>query len=302
MAYSTQIKIKLFFLFFFLIGASGFYAQNKKLDRLEQFYSQGHYKTVYRKANKLLRDPMYDGYVLPAYYSAMSTFQLLHNPYWMKRNTAKVDEGCRIMSTIFSSDKWAVIKETHAQELGDMAVLFERWLKDKNTVVDEANKQHLKDWVENVYKGYQFKNPILEEVGEDGLVSEGMSISQRSDLVHYSYEFMGIPYKWGGADEEGFDCSGFTSHVFKFSELSLPRVASEQYKYAKTINAKRAFMGDLVFFSEGKEITHVGILVNQPNERKRMIHSSSSKGISVVDIDDSDYWRSRLVGYGRIIK
>ena len=256
MAYSTQIKIKLFFLFFFLIGASGFYAQNKKLDRLEQFYSQGHYKTVYRKANKLLRDPMYDGYVLPAYYSAMSTFQLLHNPYWMKRNTAKVDEGCRIMSTIFSSDKWAVIKETHAQELGDMAVLFERWLKDKNTVVDEANKQHLKDWVENVYKGYQFKNPILEEVGEDGLVSEGMSISQRSDLVHYSYEFMGIPYKWGGADEEGFDCSGFTSHVFKFSELSLPRVASEQYKYAKTINAKRAFMGDLVFFSEGKEITH----------------------------------------------
>ena len=46
MAYSIQIKIKLFFLFFFLIGASGFYAQNKKLDRLEQFYNQSEAKKV----------------------------------------------------------------------------------------------------------------------------------------------------------------------------------------------------------------------------------------------------------------
>ena len=82
----------------------------------------------------------------------------------------------------------------------------------------------------------------------------------------------------------------------------MPRVASDQYKVAKTIRGKRAFMGDLVFFSEGKEITHVGILVNQPNEQKRMIHSGSSKGISVVDIETSDYWRGRLVGFGRIIK
>ncbi len=289
-------------LFLFIFGTSVSNAQNKKLDKLEQFYSQGHYKTVHRKANKLLQDPMYDAYLLPTYYSAMSTFQLLQNPYWMKRNIAKIDESCRLMSNIFGSEKWAVIKETHAQELGEMAVLFERWLKDKNTVVDQINKQQLEDWITKVYKGYKFKNPILEEVGEDGLVSEGMSTSQRSDLVHYSYEFMGIPYKWGGADAEGFDCSGFTSHIFKNSDVSLPRIASEQYKYAKTINAKRAFMGDLVFFSEGKEITHVGILVNQHNEHKRMIHSSSSKGISVVDINDSDYWRSRIVGYGRIIK
>ena len=109
MAYSIQIKIKLFFLFIFLIGSSSIYSQNKKLDRLEQFYAQGHYKTVYRKANKLLRDPMYDGYALPAYYSAMSTFQLLQNPYWMKRNIAKVDEGCKIMTTIFKSENWLAI-------------------------------------------------------------------------------------------------------------------------------------------------------------------------------------------------
>jgi hypothetical protein len=302
MAYSIKIKVKTILLFFFVVGTSVSNAQNKKMDKLEQFYTQGHYKTVHRKANKLLQDPMYDAYLLPTYYSAMSTFQLLQNPYWMKRNIAKIDESCRLMSNVFGSEKWAIIKETHSQELGDMAVLFERWLKDKNTVVDQINRQQLEDWITKVYKGYKFKNPIIEEVGEDGLVSEGMSASQRSDLVHYSYEFMGIPYKWGGADAEGFDCSGFTSHIFKHSDVSLPRIASEQYKYAKTINARRAFMGDLVFFSEGKEITHVGILVNQQNEHKRMIHSSSSKGISVVDIDDSDYWRSRIVGYGRIIK
>ena len=302
MGSNSKTNIKITLVFFLLIGIQGIYAQNKKLDRLEQFYTQGYYKTVYRKANKLLRDPMYDAYILPSYYSAMSTFQLLHNPYWMKRNISKINESCRIMSTIFKSEKWPGVQESHAQELGAMAVLFEKWLNDKSAIVGDSDKQQLRDWIQNVYKKYKFKNPIIEEVGEDGLVSEGMSTSQRSDLVHYSYEFMGIPYKWGGADEEGFDCSGFTSHVFKHVELPLPRVASDQYKYAKTIAAKRAHMGDLVFFSEGKEITHVGILVNQPNERKRMIHSSSSKGISVVDIDESDYWRSRLVGYGRVIE
>lgn len=302
MEYNT--KIKHYFLLFavMFLCCEGVYSQNKKLDKLEQFYTQGHYKTVYRKANKLLKDPMYDTYLLPSYYSAMSTFQLIHNPYWMRRNIGKVEESCRMMVRVFGSDKWPDLKEAHAYELGAMAVRFESWLQDHSTVVDEENRKQLRGWIETVYKGYKFKNPVLEEVGVDGLVSEGMSISERSDLVHYSYEFMGIPYKWGGIDTDGFDCSGFTGHVFQYFGISLPRVSVDQYKYAKTIIAKRAFMGDLVFFSEGKEITHVGILVNQPNERKTMIHSSTSKGISVVDLDGSDYWRSRLVGYGRIIR
>ena len=302
MVFSTKISRILLLFLIFTFPVKFVFTQNKKIDRLEQYYSQKHYKIVNRKSNRLLKDPMYVDYILPSYYSAMSTFHLLQNPYWMRRNIAKIDESCRLMSLVFNHPSWSEIKESHAQELGEMAVIFEIWLKDNNSIVNEENKAQLAQWIENVYKGYKFKNPILEEVDAEGFVSEGMSNSERTDLIHYAYEFMGIPYKWGGDNEDGFDCSGFTSHIFKQQGITLPRVASDQYKVAKTIRGKRAFMGDLVFFSEGKEITHVGILVNQPNEQKRMIHSGSSKGISVVDIEASDYWRGRLVGFGRIIK
>lgn len=302
MVCNTKTKSILLLCLFFTFSANLTIAQNKRIDRLEQFYGQGHFKMVNRKSNKLLKNPMYEGYVLPSYYAAMSTFQLLQNPYWMRRNLVKIDESCRLMELVFKDESWPEIKDNHSKELGDMAIVFELWLKQDNSVVAPENKAQLMNWIENVYKGYKFKNPILEEVDASGLVAEGMSKAERTDLIHYAYEYMGIPYKWGGTDEAGFDCSGFTSHVFQRQGISLPRVASEQYKVSKTIRGKRAFMGDLVFFSEGKEITHVGILVNQPNEKKRMIHSGSTKGISVVDIEGSDYWRGRLVGFGRIIK
>jgi len=302
MVFNTRINPLLFTLLFLVGIPAASFGQHKKIDRLEQYYDQQHYKSVHRKAGKLMRDPLYSDFVLPKYYSAMSSFQLMQNPYWMKRNLVKIDESCRLMNAVFQSEQWSVMMESHAKELGDMAVLFDQWLKEKNNVVEQDNRKQVEDWIQNVYKNYKFKNPVLEDVGPEGLVFEGMDVSERSRLIHYSYEFIGIPYKWGRVDSEGFDCSGFTKHVFKHLDLNIPRVAGDQYKNAKTIQAKRAYMGDLVFFSEGKEITHVGILVNQPHENKRMIHSSTSKGISVVDIEASSYWKNRLVGYGRIIR
>ena len=153
-----------------------------------------------------------------------------------------------------------------------------------------------------VFREYEFETGNEEYRDEEGLVPEGLSILKRNSLMHYAYEFIGIPYKWGGTDENGFDCSGFTKHVFQGKGIDLPRVSQDQFDFAKKINVKRAFMGDLVFFSEGDGISHVGILVNQVNEPKKMIHSSSSKGISVADIEASDYWKKRIVAYGRIIR
>ena len=86
-----------------------------------------------------------------------------------------------------------------------------------------------------------------------------------------------------------------------YKGIELPRVSKDQYNYCKKINKNRAYMGDLVFFSEGDGITHVGILVNNLSESKKMIHSSSSKGISVVDIEGSEYWKKRLFGFGRVL-
>jgi cell wall-associated NlpC family hydrolase len=67
---------------------------------------------------------------------------------------------------------------------------------------------------------------------------------------------LGIPYKWGGdGGKEGFDCSGLTQFAYKQAGISIPRTAEEQYKASDITNT--AVPGSLIFFSNGKEISHV---------------------------------------------
>lgn len=65
----------------------------------------------------------------------------------------------------------------------------------------------------------------------------------------------GIMYRWGGTTPSGFDCSGFTSYVFRKVGVSLPRTARAQQRFAKRVSNPRP--GDLVFF--GYPAHHVGI-------------------------------------------
>ena len=301
MGRNTRINLLLCALFF-CVSISPSIGQIKKIDRLEQYYDQGHYKLVYRKSARLLKKPERYPSILPAYYRAMSSFQLMHDPAWMNRNGSGLKESRHLMNEVFRSEPWPILIKSHSNELIAMEALFDLWLTQIGSVEKGEDVALMKSWILTGFLQQDFSNPREEYVDESGLIPEGLSVLERNNLVHYSYEFKGIPYKWGGSDENGFDCSGFTSHIFKRVGINLPRISGDQYKYAKTIHAKRAYMGDLVFFSEGEKISHVGILVNQPDESKVMIHSASSKGISVVNIEMSDYWKNRIVGYGRVIK
>ncbi len=276
--------------------------QSRKVDRLEQYYDQGHYKMVYRKSSRLIKNPEFNSTLLPAYYKAMSSFQLMQNQSWLRRNDADVKESIALINKVILSSEWSRIKETHANELAAMQLVFDVWLAKENNAINKEQSSYIENWILTIFRELNIVVPNDEFRDSDGLIPEGLSIKQRTSMIHYAYEYMGIPYKWGGTDETGFDCSGYTRHVFLYKGIQLPRVSQDQYNYAKKINKKRAFMGDLVFFSEGNGISHVGILVNKVNESKKMIHSSSSKGISVVDIEASDYWSKRIVGFGRVLK
>ncbi len=299
---NTQIRSFLSFFLFTLLSTTFAFGQSKKIDRLEQYYDQGHYKMVYRKSSKLLLNPQFDSSTLPMYYKAMSSFKLMQNQAWLRRNHTDMHGNIELMNKVIDSDQWPLIMNSHSVELSDIEVLFDVWLAQGANAVGEEEKSYIDNWIITVFRQFKIEVSKDEFRDEEGLIPEGLSVDQRTSMIHYAYEYMGIPYKWGGTDENGFDCSGYTKHVFMYKGIELPRVSKDQYNYSKKINKKRAYMGDLVFFSEGEGITHVGILVNNLGESKKMIHSSSSKGISVVDIDASEYWRKRLFGFGRILK
>lgn len=114
------------------------------------------------------------------------------------------------------------------------------------------------------------------------------SSSMRDDLVESAHQYLGVPYKWGGTSESGFDCSGLTRAVYRLNGILLPRSSYEQYNEGDSISQSKLQKGDLVFFitNKGKRINHVGIYIGD-NE---FIHAPSrGKVVSKARLD-SKYW------------
>jgi cell wall-associated NlpC family hydrolase len=121
-----------------------------------------------------------------------------------------------------------------------------------------------------------------------------------SDMVMSAMHFLGVPYRRGGnSAASGFDCSGFTRHVFENSiGLVLPRRADEQARDSKLRQVLRDELkpGDLVFFNTMRRaFSHVGIYVGEG----KFIHSPRSG--SEVRIEDmrQAYWTQRFDGARR---
>ena len=80
-----------------------------------------------------------------------------------------------------------------------------------------------------------------------------------SAVVGTALSLQGAPYRNGGSDPSGFDCSGFVAYVFGQQGLALPRTVSEQYDAGREIPPDALAPGDLVFFSTvARGASHVG--------------------------------------------
>ena len=121
-----------------------------------------------------------------------------------------------------------------------------------------------------------------------------------SDLVMSAMNFLGVPYRRGGnSPEQGFDCSGFTRHIFERSVgLVLPRRADQQAHEAGLQDVKKDELkpGDLVFFNTMRRaFSHVGIYVGEG----KFIHSPRTGGqVRVEDMREA-YWAKRFNGARR---
>jgi cell wall-associated NlpC family hydrolase len=107
---------------------------------------------------------------------------------------------------------------------------------------------------------------------------------------------VGAPYRYGGADPKGFDCSGLVSYVHRQAGISVPRTAAQQFAAARPVSPRELQPGDLVFFRiESRDVSHVGVYVGS----RRFVHAPQSGGrVNVASLDD-EYYRKRLVGTGR---
>ena len=108
----------------------------------------------------------------------------------------------------------------------------------------------------------------------------------------------GTPYRNGGADPSGFDCSGFVWYVFSKHGVPVPRTVSEQFRAGNPVDSANVRAGDLVFFDtmNAHAATHVGISIGGDE----FVHAPSSTGEVRVERLGSTYWAPRFVGARRL--
>lgn len=122
-----------------------------------------------------------------------------------------------------------------------------------------------------------------------------------SDMVLAAMNFLGVPYRRGGTTaDSGFDCSGFTRHIFEMSlGLVLPRRADDQAHAPglSTIAKAELKPGDLVFFNTlRRTFSHVGIYIGDG----KFIHAPrAGSSVRVEDMRQA-YWQQRFTGARRV--
>jgi cell wall-associated NlpC family hydrolase len=141
-------------------------------------------------------------------------------------------------------------------------------------------------------------NTVQTNVQEPTLL--GQVRETASELVLGAMNFIGVRYRRGGSSaEEGFDCSGFTRHIFENSiGLVLPRRADEQARAPGLFSVGKDELkpGDLVFFNTVRRtFSHVGIYVGDG----KFIHSPRAGGQVRVEDMRVDYWAKRFNGARR---
>jgi cell wall-associated NlpC family hydrolase len=155
-------------------------------------------------------------------------------------------------------------------------------------------------------------DPVLRFLNDKGLLPNTRPVVEMaqqvrnkatdvaSDLVISAMTFLGVPYRRGGMSREtGFDCSGFTRHVFENTVgLILPRRAIEQANSPDLVPVAKTELkpGDLVFFNTLRNtFSHVGIYIGD----NKFIHSPRTGAkVRIEDIRES-YWQQHYEGARR---
>lgn len=117
-------------------------------------------------------------------------------------------------------------------------------------------------------------------------------------LVGTALGLLGVPYRNGGADLAGFDCSGFTQYVFWQHGVPLPREVRDQFQVGASIRQHKVAPGDLIFFrTTDRRPSHVAIALDDTS----FVHAPTSEGVVRVERLDSAYWSRRFAGVRRIM-
>lgn len=165
------------------------------------------------------------------------------------------------------------------------------------------------DWVEvdiNGKTGYVMKKylstekPKVEAPKKETPVAPSSDSNSVEEMVQTALNQVGKPYVFASANPAvGFDCSGLTFYSLRSVGYKIGRTAADQYNYGTFVPRNEIQRGDLLFFSSGWGIDHVGIYLGNG----QMVHASTyDTGVIISNINSGGYYSNAYVGAKRILK
>ena len=107
----------------------------------------------------------------------------------------------------------------------------------------------------------------------------------------------GAPYRNGGSDPRGFDCSGLIEYVYSQHGIAVPRTVEELHDAGRDVPTQDIQAGDLVFFdTSGRGPSHVGMSIGGDE----FVHAPSGAGVVRVERLGAAYWAQRFIGVKRL--
>ena len=121
--------------------------------------------------------------------------------------------------------------------------------------------------------------------------------TESSVAATQSLTLVGKPYRFGGNNPQGFDCSGLVQYSYSLAGVDLPHGTSHLRRLSRPISQSQLQRGDILFFNqEGKKSSHVALYLGDD----RFIHSpSSGKNVYIASFTDT-YWRQHFTEARRL--
>jgi lipoprotein Spr len=220
---------------------------------------------------------------------------LLKNPFYIAI-LALLFTACKPTANIITSKDEAVKKGIYTQPVAtvkpEAKINLTKKVKVKNDIVVKQKKQI-----------FQKNIPGINENNDaDIFIDSGDSNYLVEQLINSASDNLGTPYRSGGTNKEGFDCSGLMFSTFKKFDITLPRSSHEMADIGTKIALDNAKKGDLIFFiNRGQHrINHVGMVVEVNGSDVKFIHSSTQSGVVISSIQEPYYQRT-FVQLSRIV-
>jgi cell wall-associated NlpC family hydrolase len=136
--------------------------------------------------------------------------------------------------------------------------------------------------------------PAPSGASDPGVTTRG---AEAAAAAATALDFRGVPYRLGGADPGGFDCSGLVQYVFALQGISVPRTVDDLRRTGASVSPADVRPGDLLFFAtNGRGVSHVGIAIGDG----QFVHAPSEGGTVRIDRLETPYWSAQFVEARRV--